>query len=124
MGYPTEETLAKSTSKARVGGAEECGRPTRQRRKGENRKPSFLESEAASRSERMKDSDHKPGQKAKKVEGSQQGKVKDIRKYFEGRVGGPHSNPGKEMEEERRDGSKAPPLAKNQATTSKGKTSE
>ena len=47
--------------------------------------------------------------------GNQQRNVKDIRNFFEERVGGTNSNPGKKGNEDSKEGSKDPP-GKNQPT--------
>ena len=112
---PTADTLVNPTSKTRVGGAEECGRPTGKQRKGENRKFNFLEQEAPRSSNRKKDSTTGPGQKVR-GKGNQLRNVKDIRNFFEERVGGTNSNPGKKGNEDSKEGSKDPPTGKNQPT--------
>ena len=93
--HPTAETLVPTTtSEARVGGAEESGRPTRKRGKGEDRKLDFLGRKATSSSKGGKDSARKSGKVHIKEEGNQAGKVTGIRKYFEEKAGGLSSNLG------------------------------
>ena len=111
MDHPTAETLAKPLpSKARVGGAEESGRPTRKRGNGEERKTDFLAKKVTSCSKENKGSASKSARKSTREESNQAGKVQGIKKYFEEKAGGLPPNLGKEGKEERRVGSLDPTL--------------
>ena len=109
--HPTAETLAKSLpSKARVGGAEESGRPTRKHGTGEDRKQGFLEKKATGSSKGRRDSARKLRQKQVEEERNQKGKVRGIRDYFEEKAGGLSSNLKTKWKEDKRVGSMDPAL--------------
>ena len=113
--HPTAETLAKSLpSKARVGGAEESGRPTRKHGTGEDRKQGFLEKKATGSSKGRRDSARKLRQKQVEEERNQKGKVIGIIDYFEEKVGGPTSNLGTSGKQQRRADSPEPAPGQNQ----------
>ena len=86
---PTAETLAGNlTSEARVGGAEVWGRPTRKRPQEKNREQENLAlgKMTPGRRKGMKGSATKTP-KSKQERGKQQGKVSDIRMFFEAKEG-------------------------------------
>ena len=91
---PTAETLAENqTSISRVGGAVVWGRPTRKRPQEmeKDQESLALGKQTPGRKKGKKGSTNKPS-KIKEVGGNQTGKVTDIRKYFEGKVGSSASN--------------------------------
>ena len=99
---------------ARVGGAEERGRPTRKRSAGKDRDQETLGMMAESQSRGKKGSTSKTGHKGKRDKGNSIGKVKDIRSFFEEKAGGKSTSQEKPGNEQRGAGSKGSAPGKSQ----------
>ena len=86
--HPTAETLVPvAPSTARVGGAEESGRPNSQRWQGENRAKVAQGRKASGQGKGERGSTQRSGHR-QGGKGSQTGKVQGIKTYFEAKAGG------------------------------------